>query len=268
MKKFNSCEEAQNTADAICNGGSTGFGGTLGGFEELSKGISCLMAQKRADKICKSENKKQMIKNYKITTNYVKNMAIEYLEPVKRIIFGEMFSRPKNDISMIDKVTLKHPMTSQFYVLEIPQSVQQVVLKMAKLTKYGNEITDWLKTNNDMTLYNKKYDGFDENFKKSNSKCKMLLNDNGLIEHFKKENNGLTQSYPKDFFNVANMEGYSKNTRLPSGISINYSVMCQVNMGGDIGGGKKFGGWEIVGVALMTFTIPIGGGGGGSCSIL
>ena len=280
MIKYNKCIISQNTANGICNG-STGLTGRFGGGDELSHGLVCIMAQRYADKECnleKEQNKtklkiekqqknlyQQILINDRLTTKSIIKSTTQYLEPIKKIIIDDMFEK-STKIKIIDKVMLKHPITNQMYVFEIPDDVKQMIISINGLTTHGDLICKWLKNNKLVTLdYYNNYKEFNNEFEKLNIKCKYLLEDALPINTFEKGINVCKKSYPTNYFNVGNPVGYSKNVHLDKGISLNYSVSGNGYKSASGGGGEqsiKMGGWEIIGTALLTVTIKFGGTAG------
>ena len=346
MIKYNKCTISQNTADGICNV-TTNLNGGLGGADELSHGIVCIMAQRYADAECELEKKliksksklsakkniiicdnnvkrseqidnifntnmfefkksnisvskkqpskylkqkdnftnckmqtnkqcgvlhQQLLINDRLTTESIVKTTIQYLEPIKRSIIDEMFNK-SGKIKIIDNVVLKHPVTNQMYILEIPNDVKKMIISINGLTAHGYLICQWLKNNKMMTMnYYENYKEFNNEFEKSNKKCKYLLEDNSSIDTFTRRGGTCKSSYPINYFNAGNSTGYSKNVKLGEGISLNYSVSGGSGGSGGSrgsGGSVKMGGWEVVGMALLTVTIKIGAGGGiGLCVIM
>lgn len=278
MKKYDKCIIAQNNANAICNA-DTDLDGIFGGGDELSHGLVCIAAQKYADK--EYELEKQQIKNKtqiekrcddlyqqilindRLTTKSIKKTTKQHLEPIKRTIIDEMFKK-SGKIKIIDKVVLKHPVTNQTYILEIPNDVQQMIISLNGLTTHGNLICEWLKNNKIITLdYYNNYREFNNQFEKSNKKCKYLLQDSSPVNTIEKRDDTCKKSYPTNYFSVGNSAGYSKNAQFSEGISLSYSINGSGgnnSNGGD--GSTKIGGWEIIGTALLTVTIKLGGAGG------
>jgi hypothetical protein len=267
--KYDKCEMAQATADGICNS-STDLNGRMGGGNELSRGLTCLLAQRYADKKCKnkqySQSSHSIIKNDNLATQTINLNVIEFLEPIKKQIIDSMFSKSKN-ITIIDKIKLKNQANNQVYILEIPEKVQHTIIALNGLRAKGDLISNWLKNNKMMTLdYYNQYQNFSYEFGQTNKNCIQLLNDSSHVNYIEKRNDThITNTYPKNYFNVGNPSGYSKNAKFSDGISLNYSVS---GGGGNGQSSKKIGGWEIIGTALLTITIQLGGSGGGLCIIM
>lgn len=204
---------------------------------------------------------KNLLRNDTLTTKSIRTTTTQFLEPVKRAIIDDMFVKSKT-IKIIDKVVLSHPATQQMYVLEIPHDIQQMIIAINGLTRYGDSICEWLKNNKmEIVKYYDRYQNFSHEFEQFNRQSIQILDDTKIIDKMSKPDDAFKKSYHVNYFNAGNPSGYSKNAVLDNGISISYSF------NGSGGGGRKVGGWEIVGTALLTATIELGGSGG-LCSIL
>jgi len=265
--KYDKCEMSQATANGICNS-SPDLDGIMGGGDELSHGLTCILAQKYADKNCKKkkyyQSSQSIIKNDILATRTINLNVVEFLEPIKKQIIDSMFSKSKN-ITIIDKIKLKNRANNQVYVLEIPEKIQHMIIALNGLRAKGDLISNWLKNNKIMTLdYYNQYQNFSYEFERTNNNCMQLLNNTSHLNYIeKRDDKHITNVYPKNYFNVGNPSGYSKNVKFSDGISLNYSVS-----GGNGQSSKKIGGWEIIGTALLTVTIQLGGSGGGLCIVM
>lgn len=208
-----------------------------------------------------------LVKNDKLVTKSIRTTTTQFLEPVKRAIIDDMFVKSKT-IKIIDRVVLSHPVTQQMYVLEIPHDIQQMIIAINGLTRHGNSICEWLKNNKmEIVKYYDRYQNFSHEFEQFNRQSIQILDDTKIIDKMSKPDDTLKKSYHVNYFNAGNPAGYSKNAVLDNGVSISYSVNGSGGNGSGGGGSMKVGGWEIVGTALLTVTIKLGGAGGGFCTI-